>query len=402
VRTLEIELDVPHAGQMKVLAEAKRFNVLQCGRRWGKTTFGLNRLIDTALRGHPAGWFAPTYKVLADAWREAVAILSPIEPQKNEQEKRLVLPTGGTIEFWSLDDPDAGRSRKYKRVFVDEAGIVRNLEQSWQQAIRPTLTDLIGDAWFGGTPKGQNFFHRLYARGQSGEEAWASWRMPTSSNPYIDRAEIEEARRDMPPAAFNQEYLGIPADDGGNPFGLDAIARCVGPLSTRPPVVFGVDLAKSQDWTVVVGLDDDGCSCVMERWQSDWKQTTRKVLDMVGSTPTLIDSTGVGDPIVEDLSRQSYNIEGFKFTQSSKQQIMEGLAASIQRGEIRFPGDGDHKWLRNELEVFEYQYTAHGVRYSAPQGMNDDAVCALALCDHKRKNRLPTVELMEMTYGTGR
>lgn len=381
---MQIELDAPHAGQQRVIDEAKRWNVLQCGRRFGKSSLGQNLVIDTAIHGNPAAWFAPTYKLLSEVWRESKRLLAPARPTINEQEKRIRLPTRGVIDFWSLDQPDAGRGRKYKRVVIDEAGIVRNLESAWQEAIRPTLTDLRGDGWFLGTPKGHNFFHRLYARGQSGELDWASWRMPTSANPYISKDEIEAARRDMPPAAFNQEFMGIPAADGGNPFGLDAIAKCVTALSDAPAVAYGVDLAKSEDWTVVCGLDASGTACVLERWQSDWKQTRSRVLDIVGDIDALVDSTGVGDPIVEDMHRVRSNVRGFKFTAPSKQQLMEGLSASIHRREVGFP-DG---WLRHELDSFEYEYrTGGGVRYSAPAGTHDDGVCALALANQLLRNR---------------
>lgn len=69
------------------------------------------------------------------------------------------------------------------------------------------------------------------------------------------------------------------------------------------------------------------------------------------------------------------NVEGFVFTSPSKQMLLEGLAVAIQQGEIRYP-DG---LLVTELEAFEYTYTRTGVRYSAPEGLHDDAVCALAL-----------------------
>jgi hypothetical protein len=379
VPTLTISLDRPHAGQQRVIAEAKRFNVLQCGRRWGKTSLGINRLIDTGLRGGRAAWFAPTYKFLADVWRELLSVVAPLGPDVSVQEKRVRLPTGGVIEFWSLDQPDAGRGRKYHRVGIDEASIVRNLEQAWSDAIRPTLTDFKGDAWLFGTPKGMDYFHRLYARGQDpGNANWASWRMPTVSNPFIDPAEVEAARLEMPASAFNQEYLGIPADDGGNPFGIDAIAACVAPLSTRPAAAAGIDLAKSEDWTVVTQLDRDGAVCGLDRWQSDWGQTRRRVVQLIGSTPGVADSTGVGDPVLEEIQRDGAKVDGFKFSAQSKQMLMEGLAASIQQKQVRFP-DG---WLRSELELFEYQYRPGGVRYSAPNGVHDDGVCSLALAVH--------------------
>jgi len=134
-------------------------------------------------------------------------------------------------------------------------------------------------------------------------------------------------------------------------------------------------LAKSVDWAVIVGLDAQGYICHFERWQSDWEQTRRRIINTVKSTPTLIDSTGVGDPIVEDIKRQCAGVEGFHFSSRSKQQIMEGLAASIQKGET-FILDG---LMYDELESFEFEYTRTGVRYSAPQGCHDDTVCALAL-----------------------
>jgi hypothetical protein len=88
-----------------------------------------------------------------------------------------------------------------------------------------------------------------------------------------------------------------------------------------------------------------------------------------------VDSTGVGDPILEDLQREGIAIEGLKFTSSSKQQLMEGLATAIQQGKIGFPEGA----ITNELQVFEYQFTSNGVRYSAPSGFHDDCVMALAL-----------------------
>jgi hypothetical protein len=91
----------------------------------------------------------------------------------------------------------------------------------------------------------------------------------------------------------------------------------------------------------------------------------------------LCDATGVGDPIVEELQSKGGNYKAFKFTSSTKQQIMEGLALAIQQRKIRFP-EGP---IAQELREFEYQYTRTGVRYSAPEGLNDDCVCALALAN---------------------
>ncbi len=214
----------------------------------------------------------------------------------------------------------------------------------------------------------------------------------------LDREEIEGARRDLPEAVFAELYLAEPSDDGGNPFGLAHIAACVGVLSLAAPVCWGIDLAKSQDWSVAIALDDERRVCRFERWQGPWQETKRRIRQLVGTLPALVDSSGVGDPIVEDLQRpwadvedvpdpiapliaeleaESGNFTGFKFSATSKQQLMEGLTLTIQDRAIEFP-DGV---IRQELESFEYEYTRTGVHYSAPPGYWDDCVCALALAD---------------------
>lgn len=370
----EITLPEPHAAQLSVINQAKRFNVLNCGRRWGKSVLGINLLSDTAINGHPAGYFAPTYKLLEGAFKETIDILNPLVSRKHDNQF-IELETGGIIEFWSLDNPNAGRSRKYKRAVVDEAAFVKALWDAWTKSIRPTLTDLIGDAWFMSTPRGKNDFYKLYSRGTSGEANWQSWQMPTSTNPYLSLDEIEDAKRDLPESAFNQEYLAVFDDNAANPFGVKHIANCVKPISFQAPVCYGVDLAKSHDWTVIIGLDETGDICFFDRWQSDWSQTRERLIRIIGYSAAAIDSTGVGDPIVEDIQKACAQVQAFRFTSQSKQQLMEGLASAIQKNEISVI-EGQ---VKDELESFEFEYGRTGVKYSAPDGMHDDCVCALAL-----------------------
>jgi hypothetical protein len=164
-----------------------------------------------------------------------------------------------------------------------------------------------------------------------------------------------------------------------NPFGVQFIKKCIKPLSDKPAVCYGVDLAKSHDWTVVIGLDDNGDVCFFERWQSDWGQTRRRIIQIVGSSPAYIDSTGVGDPIVEDIQKECGAVEGYHFTSPSKQKIMEGLVVAVQNSRVSVL----EGIMRDEMESFEYEYSKNGVKYRAPEGMHDDVVCALALAFQK-------------------
>jgi hypothetical protein len=203
----------------------------------------------------------------------------------------------------------------------------------------------------------------------------------------LDLSEIEDAKKMLPEHVFRELYLAEPSDDGGNPFGLDAIEKCIKPMSKKRPVAWGVDLAKTHDWTVVIGLDEDGCVAYFERWQGPWRETIKKLRKILPVKPRdgsgLVDSTGVGDPILEELQDSNPAVEGYHFSAGSKQQIMEGLGSAIQQGIIGFP-DGV---IRDELDEFEYEYTRTGVRYSAPEGLFDDCVCALALAWARLRSR---------------
>jgi hypothetical protein len=376
---------VLHASQREVYRRLARFSVLEIGRRWGKTTFGIQLAIETACAGRRVGWFAPSYKYLADPVREFERALAPLVTKHDRVEKRLEIATRGAIDFWTLEDVDSGRGRSYDLVVIDEAGFVPRLLEAWRASIRATLADRKGRALFLGTPKGTGDFHRIYQEAEADESGdWRAFRIGSARNPFLDPDEIEAARRSLPPEIFAQEFEAVPAEDGGNPFGLDAIRECLGELSTAEPEAWGVDLAKSQDWTVAVGLDAEGRVCRLERWQGPWSVTRERLARLIGQTAAQIDSTGVGDPIVEDLRKVCRRAEGFKFTAPSKQQLMEGLQLAIQTREIRFP-DG---WLRAELEAFGFRYSGRTVSYEATVG-HDDGVCALALAVLARRTRRP-------------
>jgi hypothetical protein len=382
---ITITLPKPHVGQRSVINSQARFIVLLCGRRWGKSLISQVVSITEALQGKQVAYITPTYQLAKVFFDELIRLL-PIEVADfNKSDLVVKLSTGGVIRFFTGERLDNLRGLKFHRVIIDEASFIPDLQEGWLKAIRPTLTDYKGKAIFLSTPRGKNFFYSLYLKGKQNEQGWESFKYTTYDNPFIDKSEIDMARNSLPEAVFNQEYLADPMDNAANPFGSEYIRKAIKPLSTKQPMYFGIDLAKSVDWTVIVGLDENCQVCYLQRFQKDWQATIDAILQLPNK-PTLLDSTGVGDSVVEMLQAKRSNFYGFKYTSTSKQQIMKGLAVAIQQGTISYP----EGVIADELESFEYVYTAgDGVRYSAPSGLHDDAVNALALareCYNKYKD----------------
>jgi hypothetical protein len=148
----------------------------------------------------------------------------------------------------------------------------------------------------------------------------------------LKQEEIEQAQRDLPDHVFRELYLAEPSDDGSNPFGLNYIKLCLAPIQTDQAVCYGIDLAKSVDYTVIIGLNAMGLICHFERFRMDWGNTTKRIKEVIGKVQAQIDSTGVGDPIVEDLQNSGCNVIGFKYNANSKQELMLGLANALQNG----------------------------------------------------------------------
>jgi hypothetical protein len=387
MQTLTVTLPRPHPSQRKILDTCRRFNVVACGRRFGKSVLGEHRLIGPALEGHPVAWFAPTYKYLAEAWRDFQRVLRPVIRRSNETERRIELVTGGTLEFWSLEDGDAGRSRKYKRVVIDEAAKVKGLEKAWNEAIRPTLTDLKGDADFYSTPKGRDFFWRAFTWGEdAGKPDWACWQLPTTANPHIDPAEVEAARVDVPERVFDQEYLAKFLENAGGVFRNVASSIDRGRSGSRKvpdpgkQYSIGVDLARIEDFTVITVVDSDGRQVFYERFnQISWERQIGAIVTACRPFRAVVyvDCTGVGDPIFERLLAAGLDVQPYQFTNASKGRLIDHLAMQLEQNKLRLM---DIPEQENELIAYAYELTpSRNVRMGAPEGMHDDAVIALAL-----------------------
>lgn len=204
---------MPH--QVAVLTAAKRFKLLACGRRWGKTAIGLISVIEGhgeyrgqfrgALNGGRIWWVVPSYPHAAEVWRNLKQAVGDVATASSEVERRVELPGGGSVTIKSGDNPDSLRGFGLDGVVVDEAAFCD--EDVWVRALRPALSDRKGWGMMLSSPNGFNWFHALFeVAGTDGE--WAVFQRPTSDNPLVSPSELDAAKRQIGIAAFAQEYGG--------------------------------------------------------------------------------------------------------------------------------------------------------------------------------------------------
>ncbi len=375
--------------------------MVACGRRWGKTTLGIHLARAAVDQGFPVAWGAPHYKYLGEPFRTLNRELKPHAARSSRTERRIELRSGGSIDFWTLSDSDAGRGHKYKLWIIDEAAMIPHLEQVFQEAIMPTLVDLRGSAWMLSTPKGRGFYYECFRKGQDEEESdWRSWQMPSATNPYLPAEEIERARLSLPHRVFAQEMLAEFGRDDDTVF--ENVEECGGSVPRDEPdrsrtYLAGVDLARHQDFTVVAILDDQGNQVFMDRFRRlSWSRQVARVADACRRFQAVatVDATGVGDPLIEQIRAAGVDVRPFSFTGPSKQALIDHLALALEQKQIRLLDD---KTQMNELLSYRsYRLPGGGIGTSAPSGGHDDCVIALALAAWRLYT--PAVEMFSAPY----
>jgi hypothetical protein len=372
--------------QREIYDHPARFKIIACGRRFGKTFLCSYKVILSALSKPNQTFFilAPNYAQTKILWRMIKRTL-PKEAVKRIMEGELFieLNNGSIIFAKSGDNPDALRGEGLDGCVLDECAMLR--PEVWNEAIRPALADKNGWAIFISTPKGKNWFYELFLRGQDPNQTeFKSFQYPSWENPLLPQSEIEEMRKSMPEVSFRQEVMAEFLDAGGLVFrGLDKV------LTSHPEepkqgefYIVGVDLGRHEDFTVIkVGKISTNQEVYRERFnQSDWdyiKNRIREIYNRYNRGCIIMDSTGYGDPIFEDLSKEGLNINGINMNVSTKPKLIENLQLMIENQQISLINDPN---LAVEFGAYTYTLLPSGnVRYEAASGFHDDEVISTAL-----------------------
>jgi phage FluMu gp28-like protein len=395
---LRNRLLIPHSGgQEDILQSEARFRTLAAGRRWGKTKVAAHEIVRRARKPNQMiWWIANTYKNVSRGYREVVNQIPPSwlakpAPAYTSTTKILQLKNGTMIEFYSGGSPDSLAGEGVDFVVVDEAALIP--DNVWQQLIRPTLMDTGGEAFIISTPRGHNWFWQMWKLGQEGKPGYDSWRFAQTDNPYIPQAETAAAKDELPTIIFQQEIMAEFLASGASIFGLGlerdgaVIDEIVEP---RGNVFVGIDLAKKQDFTVITAdRESDGLPCYFERFQDiDWPTQQRRIayaIEELESTPgvdgvtALIDSTGLGDVVHDNLIDAGVDVTPIDFNGGRKEQMARLLAADMEHGRARILSD-----MREEFESYEFTLTKSGrYQFEAVSG-HDDMVAAKMLANWGR------------------
>ena len=418
-----------HPKQLEIYHDAHRYKLVQAGRRFGKTQLAWTICLIFMLQnpGCLLWWVAPLYKELIPATKTVRDITPKPWVKKQLENSEIIryikLFNGSECFFHSADREDSLRGSGIHGLVVDEAPILK--QNRWESELKPSLIDYNGWALFIGTPRGTTWFTKLFTRGQDPlNTEYKSWQISSYSNSteqggFLPKANIDAIANDMPELLRRQEINAETLEGEGVVF-RNIVNRIrpdkeIKPYQIGEIIVVGSDLAKNLDYYVNIALRLNGEVVGFERYNKlDWPFMRKRSIEFCkrfGNAYLLIDSSGVGDPVFDELKREYGKVEGYKFTNLTKKVLVENLSIMLDNGEITFPGNPETKEfsttlnpdfnvLKTELDSFTYDLLPSGlIHYGAPEGLHDDCVVALALAAFMIKQRKFYAPLSAFRFG---
>jgi hypothetical protein len=435
-----VNLTLPwlHKKQREFVDDDSRFVTAACGSKTGKT-FGLAVWIIRQAWNTEQGlfwWCAPVYKQAQIAFKLIGHLLPPERVHKRASAGEMVyelLYSNGkvrsTIDFRSAERPESLRGDGVHGAVIDEAGYWK---RDSHVSVLTTLTRTAGKLRIISTPKGKNWFYEEWTKGwcfqckksnkrcpcpvlmdkdgRPKNHEYSSYQLPTSDNPIIKQRELDTLKANFTDRQYRQEILAEFLDDGAGVFSnLRSCQKAKLQSEPRPGkrYVLGIDWAKAEDYTVFVVMDRDLKKVVhMERHQGlDWNVNIDRAVRCAkkwNRASMIIDSTGLGDVIFDQVSAVYPFVEGFSiYNNDPKVKLIQRLQLAFERNEIQIPltsqppdtvtpytvnedPDGRLAQLGNvlegELQMYNSNVTKTGkFQFAAPEGYNDDCVIALAL-----------------------
>jgi hypothetical protein len=407
ISTLQKKINFePHAGQQEVLKCDNKEVMICAGRGWGKSAicgyiiveFLLKRIseIQAGKTDHCKIWVvAGSYELTGKVFEYVVKFLMAYDKQFSKyisggqggRPYQLKISESVWIQCKSSSEANSLLGERVDLEIVDEAELVP--DNVYFQNIKPSISSLGGRVYYIGTPRGRGWFKNKFFELK---ELKAAFNFKSTDGKHYSPEAIEEFRKTTPDMIFRQEYLAEFIDDAGTVFrNLSTILEeCASDSIPGRHYVMGVDLAQSEDWTAISIFDAVTKKEVhIDRFQKrDYPLQKQQIIAKArryNNARIIMDATGVGRPIYEDLRLSGLFVEDFVFTGKTKEELIGKLIVSVEEKYIRLQ---PVQYATDEMEAFEFRYRDEktglplkNIKYSAPQGCHDDTVCARALAN---------------------
>jgi len=375
---------LPEGKQKELYDIDTRFVIACVGRQWGKGFVTMLKVIKRSQKGGVYWWVEPIIPQAKVHFRRMLKHFKHIIAKVNRSELSVQLVTGTVWYFKGCEKPENLDGETLDGLVLDEAAKAH--EDVWFQTLLPMLAVKKGFAYLIGKPRGNNYFKRLFKKAELKENKdWTAYHTISKTSPFFSLEEWDRAKEDTPELIFRQEYLAEFIDDAGTVFRdiSKSVKGKLGPYYNGLKYFAGIDLARTVDYTVICILNSRCELVAFERFNNiAWSLQKERIIKLCKAydAQCLVDSTGIGDPIFDDLAMAGLKISGYKFTNQSKRALIENLVLTFERGDIIL---ADIPVLIDELNNFEVEQTTSGlIRYNAADGQHDDTVIALALANY--------------------
>lgn len=397
-----LQLTELHPKQLEIAHDPAKYKVVCAGRRAGKSKFACSHVTYHALTTQaPYWWVAPTFRNTQAAWRELTELAKQIPKIRIYKDEFLIefpkldtaRQSAGFVQVVSAADPDNMRSAGLAGVVYDEAAYGQ--ERVWNEVLLPALLDYekygYGWAMLISTPNGYNWFHRLYSKGERGEDGYKAFRFTSYDNPHLGatpetvKANVDKLRAVMTEQGFKQEILAEFIDDALGVFrGINA---CIYHDPPREPqgghdYVMGVDWGRAHDYTAISVWDStERREVYLDKFnQVGWQLQRGRVAQIAADWNVgfiKVEDNGIGAANVEELQMEGLPIYAVRMTNQEKKRLVEKLSLGIERADV---GLLDDPAANDELRIYGAEVLPSGmIRYTAPEGAHDDTVIARML-----------------------
>lgn len=342
--------------QKKIVNSNKRFRVVNCGRRFGKTTLSVYEMVGKAVakKDRQICYIAKTYQQARDiCWTMLKKIVNPVAYSINEHRLEITLKTQDNgeskifLKGWESVEPLRGM--KFDFLVLDEVASYRNFLIGWHEVLRPTLTDTKGECLFTSTPKGFNHFYDLY---NTEDDNFESFHFTSYDNPFLSKEEIDQARNEMTEDRFAQEYLAEFRKMEGlvyKEFNRD-IHLFEEHNKEFKEIICGVDFGYTNPSCILkIGVDNDNNFYILEEWYKK-KQTTAQIVEKTKLfKPNIVYPDPAEPDRIKEMENNGLNVR----------EVNKDIAVGIDRIREIFKQNRifihkSCKFLINELETYRY------------------------------------------------